>query len=295
MNFFWQKWWKPTSIKIELPPVINSVIKKGERGELVKYMQTNLKLLGYQILADGIFGSGTEQIVKHFQKHNGLVADGIVGAKTILLIAKRIAEGWKIPIPETPTPTKESLTENDYTNFAAKYGVEVAATKAVREVEASKGGYFTNGNIKILFEGHVFWKRLKSQGVNPNNHIKGNENILHGSWTKKYYGQNQDARMEKAKRINQVAAMESASYGLFQVMGYHWKSLGFDSVFQFVEYLEFNEANQLDVFGRFLVKNNLLKHLKAKDWAKFAYGYNGSGYKANNYDTKMAAAYRRYS
>ena len=33
--------------------------------------------------ADGIFGPGTERIVKHWQSSNGLVADGIVGPKTL--------------------------------------------------------------------------------------------------------------------------------------------------------------------------------------------------------------------
>jgi len=30
------------------------------------------------------------------------------------------------------------------------------------------------------------------------------------------------------------------------------------------------------------------------DWASFAYGYNGSGYKVNKYDTKLQAAYEKF-
>jgi N-acetylmuramoyl-L-alanine amidase len=32
--------------------------------------------------ADGIFGAGTENAVKSFQRHHGLTVDGIVGKKT---------------------------------------------------------------------------------------------------------------------------------------------------------------------------------------------------------------------
>lgn len=52
-------------------------LKKGSRGEEVKILQKALNLL-----ADGIFGSLTEEGVKAFQQSKGLVVDGIVGPKT---------------------------------------------------------------------------------------------------------------------------------------------------------------------------------------------------------------------
>lgn len=52
-------------------------IKKGSRGETVKTLQRALNLL-----ADGIFGTLTEEAVKEFQLANGLTPDGIVGTKT---------------------------------------------------------------------------------------------------------------------------------------------------------------------------------------------------------------------
>jgi hypothetical protein len=35
--------------------------------------------------------------------------------------------------------------------------------------------------------------------------------------------------------------------------------------------------------------------LKKQDWAAFAKAYNGPGYKANKYDTKLAEAYQHFS
>ena len=57
----------------------NQTIRKGSRGPLVAEVQEKLNISP----ADGIFGPGTEKIVKHWQSSNGLVADGIVGPKTL--------------------------------------------------------------------------------------------------------------------------------------------------------------------------------------------------------------------
>ena len=57
----------------------NQTIRKGSRGPLVAEVQEKLDISP----ADGIFGPGTEKIVKNWQSSNGLVADGIVGPKTL--------------------------------------------------------------------------------------------------------------------------------------------------------------------------------------------------------------------
>ena len=56
-----------------------------------------------------------------------------------------------------------------------------------------------------------------------------------------------------------------------------------------------SEASQLDAMIRFIRVNGLLDDLKRKDWASFARAYNGSGYAKNQYDKKLAAAYRKYA
>ncbi len=57
-------------------------LKKGCKGESVKKLQQILCSLGYTLVCDGVFGDKTLAAVKAFQKANGLVVDGIVGAKT---------------------------------------------------------------------------------------------------------------------------------------------------------------------------------------------------------------------
>ena len=65
-----------------VPPVAKKaypgkLIKKGSKGEAVKYIQSKLGLK-----VDGVFGAGTDVAVKALQKKHGLIADGIVGPKT---------------------------------------------------------------------------------------------------------------------------------------------------------------------------------------------------------------------
>lgn len=58
------------------------VLRKGSRGEDVKFLQIQLTRMGYPLVADGIFGSGTDAAVKQFQQRNGLGVDGVVGTFT---------------------------------------------------------------------------------------------------------------------------------------------------------------------------------------------------------------------
>lgn len=58
--------------------------KKGSTGAVVTQIQTKLKAWGYYTGAvDGIFGSGTEEAVRKFQRTNGLTVDGKVGTQTL--------------------------------------------------------------------------------------------------------------------------------------------------------------------------------------------------------------------
>lgn len=58
------------------------IVKRGAKGNITKLIQERLNSVGFHISVDGIFGSGTENAVKVFQKNRGLSADGIVGRNT---------------------------------------------------------------------------------------------------------------------------------------------------------------------------------------------------------------------
>ncbi len=64
-------------------PAIDQNLRKGDRGEQVKTLQCLLKEHGADVEVDGVFGNGTREAVKAFQKKYNLGVDGVVGDKTL--------------------------------------------------------------------------------------------------------------------------------------------------------------------------------------------------------------------
>ena len=182
--------------------------------------------------------------------------------------------------------------------MATQYVIEKAVILAVQEVEASGNGFLTDGRPKILFEGHVFWRLLKKAGKDPEKLKVGNEDILYPAQDSSKYdgGAKEYDRLEKAKKIDEKLALQSASWGEFQIMGFNHATVGYSDVYSFVEAMKIPNGNSLKAMLEFCKKNNLIKFVSgtSKDWASFAKGYNGPGYAKNSYDTKMANAYERY-
>lgn len=261
----------------------------------VSQAQSMLRGLGYSIAVDGKFGRSMEAAVMAFQWENQLVMDGIIGEKTwkvLMLIASH-------HLHET---SGQFLSESDLVKAAAQLNIELAAIKAVNEVE-SRGSGFLNNFPKILFERHVFWKRLKKHGVDPEQYAADNINILQKRYGGYKGGIREIARLEKAKAIHEPAALESASWGLFQIMGYHWKALDYSSIEDFTQRMMMSEAEQLGAFVRYIQHNRLDKWLRLKanqsslelkNFEKFAYRYNGPAYLRNKYHSKMFSAYKKY-
>lgn len=210
----------------------------------------------------------------------------------------------------------KKVTEKDFQEAAKMLDVEVAVVKAVYTVESNGSGFILDrdGNSvpKILFEGHKFWEQLKNRNIDPTKYEKNNYDILYPTWTKKYYkgGIAEHTRLDRAVRLssdNKLAplfresALSSASWGLFQIMGFNFKNCGFDSLQSFITAMYKDEGEQLKAFINFCIntKNragvSLAIMLKNKQWATFALNYNGKSYKANKYDEKLANAYKKFS
>jgi len=199
------------------------------------------------------------------------------------------------------------ITEQQFADAAKIIGCQVSSIKAVYEVEAAGRGYLPDGRVKILFEGHRFWKALVKAGADPVKFISTNKqysNIIYKNWDKKQYlgGAKEWDRVSQAievcKKLNLSTnlAFNSASYGSFQIMGENHDLCGYpDSQAMLAAYNNGGEGEQLNSFCRFVKATRLDDELRDKNWAKFAEGYNGTSYKANKYDTKLAAADKKYS
>lgn len=183
------------------------------------------------------------------------------------------------------------LTDEHYKAAAWLLDVEPACVKAVTKVESRGSGFLPTGAPVILFERHWMYKLLKAK--------TGQEPALSDVVDPKAGGYKggtaEHTRLDKAVAIDRDCALQSASWGLFQIMGFHWKALGYGSIQQFINAQYKDEASQLDTFVRFIKVNpKMLTALKAKDWTTFAKLYNGPAYAKNNYDTKLAEAYASF-
>ena len=270
-------------------------LRYRSRDQEVYFLEELLQKMGYEIYVSTYFGVDTDKAVKNFQQKNDLVVDGIVGLKTW---SKLLAQENQIF-----DSNSKLLSEQDLIDFAQRYDLELAAVKAVNEIESNGKGFLVGDKPRILFEGHIFWRQLEAKGIDPKNYVsEDSANVLYKKWTRIFYvgGLGEYDRMNKAAALDdhpdfKASAQASASWGMFQIMGYHFKSLGYTSVDAFVEKMFEHEREHLAAFGKFLEVNKLLKHLRSKNWAAFARGYNGPGYAANKYDIKLAKAYAKYS
>lgn len=275
------------------------VLKQGSTGPEVKRLQARLKALGFSnATPDGKFGTKTKAAVVAFQKSKGLSADGVAGLKTLAALQITDQPQTGTTTPDATANNSRLLTEADFKTAAQMLNCDVAAIKAVAEVESSGNGFLSDGRVKILFEGHQFYKHC--DGAYATSH----PTICFPNWTKKYYtkGANADvkgagelARLEQAIELNRTAALMSASYGKFQIMGFNYDVCGFDDVEDFYEAMQVSEGEQLKAFSRFVIANDIDTALRTHDWKTFARRYNGPKYKENKYDTKLAAAHKKYS
>lgn len=189
----------------------------------------------------------------------------------------------------------------NYKKAATELNVEEAAIKALASIESNGSGFIkdpqTNKDVpKILFERHIMFKRLRDFTPIKSKDVAAKyPDIVNPSPGGYKGGIAEHERLDRASQIDRVAALESASWGQFQILGLHWKALGFNSVQEFVN-KAYTEEGQLDLFVRFVKASpNVLRALKAKDWVGVARAYNGPGYAANKYDIKMKEAYDRFS
>ena len=190
----------------------------------------------------------------------------------------------------------KTLTDLHIYNAAMELGVEPAVVKAVATVESSGGGFYTNGFPKILFEAAQMYKYLKKKGIDPVPYVNSHPTVVQPTWdlARKYYTSGkEEQRLQLAMGIDKETAYMSASWGMFQVMGFNHKICGWNSVIDFVEDMKISEEQHLKAFLGYCKTNNLIQYMKNKNWAAFAKGYNGTGYAQNQYDTKMLNAYSK--
>lgn len=187
------------------------------------------------------------------------------------------------------------LTQDDWDHAAQLLNCPSTRVQAVTQVESSGSGFDSTGAPTILFEALKFhkltggvWDRL-------------NPTISSATWDRSLYSRGPDAdarnagewqRLTLARTRNLSAANMSTSWGMFQIMGENYHACGFDTLPDFVDAMtNGGQAAHLSAFVEFvLASHRLADAIVSGDPVAFAGAYNGPGYAANHYDTKLTEA-----
>lgn len=193
------------------------------------------------------------------------------------------------------------LTDADRRAAAGLIGVTLPKVVAVERVESRGRGFRPEtGRPVILYEPHIFHK------LTAGKFSEAWPDISYPTWGMLPYPSSQATRwdqLRQAARLDEAAALKSASWGLFQIIGYNFRPAGggtdaahpgvYATVQDFARDMATTEAAQLLAFARFIKANPpMQKALQLSDWAGYARLYNGPGYAQHGYDQKLKAAYR---
>lgn len=192
----------------------------------------------------------------------------------------------------------ESLRRSDATTLnmahfeeaAQMLGCEVAAIRAVVKVESGAAAYDRSGRPTILFEPHIF-SRLTQRRFDASH-----PQISYTSWGARPYVKSQDdrwAQLAEAYALDQEAAVASASYGLFQIMGMNFRPCGHETAKAFVADYCQSEVRQLAAFIQFVKSRGIADELQRLDWEGFARIYNGPG-QVDKYGRLLREAYEEF-
>ena len=209
-----------------------------------------------------------------------------------------------LPAPPAPPPFNRdaflarfvnlnaaAIAPADIAAAASRLGVPAGHIRMVMKVEGRGVSFDNSGRPIILPEPHIFHRQTDG--------AHSVTSFSYPVWGTARYPRSYDARWQMLADMaerDEAAALESASWGMFQVMGFNWESMGYTSVHAFVDSIVASEAGHLDSVVRYIEANRLQRALRAcragspKSCRAFAKGYNGPGYARNAYHIKMAAA-----
>lgn len=180
------------------------------------------------------------------------------------------------------------LSGDGMNHICSTLGVSEPEVWAVLTVETHGFGFLQDRRPQILFERHIFHK------LTDGRYDAGNADISNTTTGGYVGGAGEYPRLEKAVQLDRAAALQSASWGIGQVMGSNFNVAGFHSVDDMVAGMVKDENAQLLAMANFIKGNHLDRALQHQNWETFARGYNGTTFKKNEYDTRLAAAHAKF-
>lgn len=205
-------------------------------------------------------------------------------------------------IPDGFKGRAKRLDDLDVPRLASEIGVSEDVIRAVLEVESRGSGFDKQGRPAMLFEPHVFYRRL---GAGEKRKRAVAEGLAYPKWGEKKYPRDSYPRLLKAMEIDRAAALESASWGLAQIMGLNFEAAGFNSAEEMVAVFCDDEEYHLSAMVMFIKARGLDDELRALGSARnrdemiaaarrFAAPWNGPGYEKNKYHIRIPDALIRW-
>jgi hypothetical protein len=184
----------------------------------------------------------------------------------------------------------QPLSQAGFDGAVAALQADPASLWAVLAVETSGCGFLPDRRPKILFERHIFSRLTNGQFDADDPDVSAPTPGGYGPG-----GANQYTRLEVAIQLDQDAALQSASWGLGQIMGMNHQAAGYAAALDMVTAFVASEDNQLQGMAQFISASAMAPTLRGHDWAGFARRYNGPNYAKNNYNGQLQQFYARYS
>ncbi len=253
---------------------------------------------------DEIDWSEFSEAVSDFQEQSELKVDGKLGPVTLAQLYRRF-NGTTSPVadlfivgdltlkrastPLAPPPGEPIVGENRIERAICslwnKYGGAIATQSgtsglpvesalAVFCVESKRAYDPKTGLLIIRFEPHVFKRKTGTE-------IRWSRGGQEAEWQ----------NFTRAYNASPEASLLSCSYGLPQLMGFNWRVTDHHSPREMVLAFQESCVEQVKGFFDYVKSRKLADAIKARDWRKFARGYNGAG-RVDIYSTNIAKAMR---
>lgn len=161
---------------------------------------------------------------------------------------------------------------------------------SVLSVETSGCGFLSDRRPKILFERHIFHRLTGGRFDGDDPDVSQPSAGGYGP-----SGAHQYERLAAAMQLDREAALQSASWGLGQIMGENFGAAGFTVIENLVTAMVESEDKQLLAMAKFITANRMAELLRDHDWKGFARRYNGPNYAAHNYDGLLEHFYNTYA
>jgi len=182
-----------------------------------------------------------------------------------------------------------ALSSDGLATVASDLGVHAPEIWAVLTIETNGCGYLPDRRPQIRYERHIFHRLTQGQfdaDADISNRSLGGYGLT---------GSQEYDRLAAAMAKDRIAALESASWGLGQIMGENFAAAGFQGVEEMVAAMLQSEDAQLVAMGDFLAATKLRASLQAHDWTTFARGYNGPNFAINRYDVCLNGEFQKLS